>query len=168
MFDLDVLKSLRDSAEATFSNLVTASKTQTTSLGMSSVSLLDAAASHVLLMVTGIGKTVCIRKASRPEQDNFGSSSSSPAPPNIATANGFSPSLRAVEEVIPLHQKRAGSGAGLSSRRMDVFDSPWSRLVTQGLRLRLLDLLLIPIGHLQRRHGVSRRSLLARMRTPHH
>jgi hypothetical protein len=92
---------------------------------MSPVILLDAAASHVSATVTEIGKTVCIRKASRAEQDDFnGSSPLSPAPPNSGIANGFSPSSRAVEEVKLLHQKKASSGAG--SRRMDVFGSPGS------------------------------------------
>jgi protein SPA2 len=36
-------------------------------LGMSAVSLLDAAASHVSATVMEIGKMVCIRKASRAE-----------------------------------------------------------------------------------------------------
>lgn len=45
--DIEALRALRDRAEATLSNLVTASKTHATSSGMAPVSLLDAAASHV-------------------------------------------------------------------------------------------------------------------------
>jgi protein SPA2 len=81
---------------------------------------------------------------------------------NSAVSNsGFSPSLHSVEEVKPLHQKKAssGAGAGSSSRRMDVFSSPGPRF---GLWLHLLLL----VGHLGRIHGDSRRSLLARIRTP--
>ena len=50
-----MLKALRERAEAMVSNLVTLSKTHTTSSGMY---LLDAAASHVSVTVTEIGKTV--------------------------------------------------------------------------------------------------------------
>jgi len=77
--DQDVLKALRERAESALSNLVTASKTHATSSGMSPVSLLDASTSHVSAAVTEIGKTVCIRKASRAEQDEFnGSPAASP------------------------------------------------------------------------------------------
>ena len=127
--DQDVLKALRERAEATLSNLVTASKTHVTSSGIYPVSLLNATASHISGTVTEIGKTVCIWKASRAEQDDFNTfSSSSPAPLNSATSNGFSPSLRSVEEVELLHQKKASSGVGVSLRRMDVFGSPRLRV----------------------------------------
>jgi hypothetical protein len=38
---------------------------------MSPISFLSAAASHVSVTVTEIGMTICIRKASRIEQDDF-------------------------------------------------------------------------------------------------
>jgi protein SPA2 len=69
--DQDMLKALRERAKATLSNLVTASKTHATSSGMSPISFLSAAASHVSVTVTEIGMTICIRKASRIEQDDF-------------------------------------------------------------------------------------------------
>ena len=120
MVDRVVLKALRERAEATLNNLVTASKTH----GMFPVIVLDAAAGHVSATITEIGKTVCIQKALRTEQDDFNDPSAlSPAPPNLGPLNGFSPSLRNVEEIKLLHQKKASSdaGAGLSWRRMDVF-----------------------------------------------
>jgi hypothetical protein len=123
--DLDVLRSLRERAEATLSNLVTASRTHATSLGMSPVSLLDAAASHVSATVTEIGRTVCVRKATRVEQEEFApppSAATSPTP-NTPSINGFSPSLRSVEEIKPLHQKKASTA---SSRRV-VADTYGSR-----------------------------------------
>lgn len=64
-FDIDSLRVLRERLEATLSNLVAASKTHATSSGMSPVSLLDAAASHVSSTVTEIGKLVLVRKATR-------------------------------------------------------------------------------------------------------
>lgn len=101
--DLDALRLLRERAETTLSNLTTASKTHATSSGLSPVSLLDAAASHVSATITDICKTVCIRKATSGELEQFSSYS------NGATAtNGFSPALRSVEEK-PIHQRNASS-----------------------------------------------------------
>lgn len=113
--DLEALRALRERAEATLSNLVTASKTHATSSGMSPVSLLDAAASHVSFTITEIGKTVCIRKATRAEQEQL-----APASSSATATNGYAPSLRSVEEIRSPHQ-RGGSSA--SSRRGDSFSS---------------------------------------------
>ncbi|KAF5388773.1 hypothetical protein D9757_005617 [Collybiopsis confluens] len=110
--DLDSLRSLRERAEATLSNLATASKTHATSAGMSPVSLLDAAASHVALTVTDIGKMIYIRKATRAEQEQFNSTSYSPSP---SATNGFSPNLRSVND----HLRKgstASSALGSGSR----------------------------------------------------
>lgn len=124
-----MLKALRERAEA-------ASKSHSTSVGMSLVSLLDTAASHILATITEIGKMVCIRKASQAELDDYNATttstlsslSSSPVLPNTATSNGgLLPTLRAVEEVKPLHQKKASSGTGLDSRGTGVFGLAGSR-----------------------------------------
>ena len=69
--DLDVLRSLRDRAEATLSNLVVATKSHATGAGMSPVSLLDAAASHVSSTITEIAKASFIRRATPTEQEQF-------------------------------------------------------------------------------------------------
>jgi hypothetical protein len=104
--DLDALRSLRERADATLSNLVAASKTHATSSGMSPVSLLDAAASHVSATITEIGRTLCIRKATKAEQDQF----SHPPHSSSATAtNGFSPSLRSVDEIRSSHQRKGSA-----------------------------------------------------------
>ncbi|KAG5645418.1 hypothetical protein DXG03_006242 [Asterophora parasitica] len=109
--DPDALRSLRERAEATLSNLVVATKTHATSAGMSPVSLLDAAASHVSAAITEIGRTVCIRKATKAEQDQFAQ-----APYSSTTATGgYSPSLRSVEETRSLHNRK-GSSSSVSSR----------------------------------------------------
>lgn len=50
-------------ADATVEDLVAVARTHATSAGMSPVSLLDAAASHVSAVVTELGKTVLIRRA---------------------------------------------------------------------------------------------------------
>ncbi|KAF5385935.1 hypothetical protein D9615_002290 [Tricholomella constricta] len=109
--DSEALRSLRERAEATLSNLVAASKTHATSSGMSPVSLLDAATSHVSAAITEIGRTVCIRKATKAEQDHF---SQTPYASTTAT-NGFSPSLRSVDETRSSHLRK-GSSSSVSSR----------------------------------------------------
>ncbi|KAI1787840.1 hypothetical protein LXA43DRAFT_1027709 [Ganoderma leucocontextum] len=110
--DLEALQFLRERLDATLSNLATAAKTHATGAGMSPVSLLDAAASHVSSTVTEIGKTIHIRKATRAEQDAF-----TPGVSSSATT-GFTPSLRAVEELRspPPHQR---SGSSTSSRGVE-------------------------------------------------
>lgn len=116
--DPEALRSLRERAEATLSNLVTASKTHATSSGMSPVSLLDAAASHVSATITEIGRTICVRKATKTEQDQF-----SPTPAYASTSSGFSPSLRSVDEIKAPHQRKASSS---STRRGEGFSPPSS------------------------------------------
>lgn len=69
--NLDILRSLRDRAEATLSNLVVATKSHATGAGMSPVSLLDAAASHVSSTITEIAKASFIRRATPTEQEQF-------------------------------------------------------------------------------------------------
>ena len=123
-FDVETLQSLQDRAGATLSNLVAATKTHATSSGMSPVSLLDAAASHVSLTITEIGRTVGIRKATKAEQDQF-----SYAAPGAsgAAANGFSPVLRSVEEMRSGHQRKL-SQESTSSRLGRFSESPSSSL----------------------------------------
>lgn len=118
-FDIDLLRVLRERLEATLSNLVAASKTHATSSGMSPVSLLDAAASHVSSTVTEIGKLVLVRKATRAEQEQF-------VAPNT---NAFSPSLRSVDESRAAHQRgfsnaSARSYSSQANRFGDLTGSP--------------------------------------------
>ena len=116
--DPDALQALQDRAEATLSNLVAATKTHATSSGMSPVSLLDAAASHVSLTITDIGKIVCLRKATKAEQDQFS---------YAALPAGFSPVLRSVEEMRSGHQRKL-SQESTSSRLGRFSESPNSSL----------------------------------------
>lgn len=78
--DTEELNALRERAEMTLSNLTAAARTHATSLGMSPVSLLDAAASHVSTTVTEIGKAIQIRKATKSELDLFAGTPASPKP----------------------------------------------------------------------------------------
>ncbi|KAJ7497027.1 hypothetical protein FB451DRAFT_1359481 [Mycena latifolia] len=118
--DLDALSALRERAEATLTNLVAATKTHATSAGMSPVSLLDAAASHVAVTITEIGRTVCIRKATRAEQEQASMSTYTPA----SATNGFSPSLRSVDEgggkttpPVQGHQRKPSAALSAASAR---------------------------------------------------
>jgi hypothetical protein len=108
--DPEGVRALEERVEATLSNLVAASKTHATSLGLSPVSLLDAAASHVSAAVTELGRVVLLRRATKAEQDQF-------APSSTGTAtNGFTPGLRTVDEVRPSATHQRGLSES-SSRR---------------------------------------------------
>ncbi|KAI9441227.1 hypothetical protein H4582DRAFT_2110203 [Lactarius indigo] len=100
--DPEGLRALEERVEATLSNLVTATRTHATSSGLSPVSLLDAAASHVSAAITELGRVVLLRRASKAEQEQF-----APLPSNGAATNGFAPGLRTVEEGRPslAHQR---------------------------------------------------------------
>jgi hypothetical protein len=125
--DIEALRAQREHAEATLSNLVSVSKTHATSSGMAPVSLLDAAASHVSLAVTDIGKTVLIRRATRAEQEQF---SYTPVVGNHSPSpSGFVP-MRTIDEIRTSSSGghvRKGSAISTSSRGGGRFmDSPTS------------------------------------------
>lgn len=130
--DQDMLRSLRDRAEATLGNLVAASKTHATSSGMSPVSLLDAAASHVSATITEITKMVMVRKATKAEQDQF---TSPPYTPSATATNGFSPSLRSVVEKEAHHRKNSSAFSG-SGRFVESPASTTRPLMFDGYRQR--------------------------------
>lgn len=116
--DLGALRPLCERAEATLSNLVAATKTHATSSGLSPVSLLDAAASHVSAVITEMSRTVLIRKASKVEQDQFMGI--------MSTSTGHTPSMRSVDETMQrfaprkssLATRKASVGSPLGSRRV--------------------------------------------------
>ncbi|KAF8972886.1 hypothetical protein BDZ97DRAFT_636030 [Flammula alnicola] len=127
--DADSLRSLRDRAEATLSNLVAATKIHASSSGMSPVSLLDAAASHVSVTITEIGRTICIRKATKAEQEQYAYTTY--AGPPASALDGFSPSLRSVEETRSGHQRKASQASPSSRGGQFFFKSPSSPLNNQ-------------------------------------
>jgi len=115
--DPEGVQALEERVEATLSNLVAASKTHATSSGLSPVSLLDAAASHVSAAVTELGRVVLLRRATKAEQEQF-------APSSVGTAtNGFTPCLRTVEEARPSVTRQRGASETSSSPRR----SEWER-----------------------------------------
>ena len=111
--DIYNVRELRDRAEVTLSNLVTATKNHAAGSGMSPVSLLDAAASHVSGTIAELGKMLYIRKATKAEQEQYLYAGSS-----TLASGGFTPSLRSVEEtrMSALGHQRKGSQASTSSR----------------------------------------------------
>ena len=109
--DTGALRSLRERANATLTNLAAAAKTHATSAGMSPVSLLDAAASHVSVTITQLGKTVCIRAATNAEKEQSASMFGGTA----ATAtNGFSSSASA-SEVTTLSRNASRSSSNVDT-----------------------------------------------------
>ena len=122
--DSEHLRSLRERAEATLSNLVAASKTHATSMGMSPVSLLDAASSHLSATITELAKLLSIRKATKAEQEQFEATYSSGATSPFGS-NGFVPTLRSIGEIrssVSSAHQRAGSSS--SQRRANDSPSP--------------------------------------------
>lgn len=117
--DIDNIRSLRERLEATLSNLVVATKTHAMSSGMSPVSLLDAAASHVSASITEISRIICIRKATRAEQEEFS------VPP--LTSQPL-PSLRSIEELRSGHERKSSA----ASSRRGGGESPPARFVDRG------------------------------------
>lgn len=67
--DLETVQSLCDRTEATLSNLMTAARTHATSYGLSPVSLLDAALSHVSASVTELTKLLLVRRSATSGQE---------------------------------------------------------------------------------------------------
>lgn len=115
--DLDALRSLRDRVEATLSNLVVATKSHATGAGMSPVSLLDAAASHVSSTITEIAKIAFIRRATPAEQEQFHAMQ--------PTTNGHTPGVRSAEEASS--HPRGTPSTGTVPSRNGTGDSSTSR-----------------------------------------
>jgi len=111
--EVEDLAALRERTEMTLSNLVAAAKTHGSSLGMSPVSLLDAAASHVSSSITEIGKTIHVRKASKAEQDLF-------SVPTSPTMGPYVAPLRPIDEGNLVHMRTMNS----TSSRVDDYHSP--------------------------------------------
>lgn len=113
--DIEALRALRERTDATMSNLVAASKTHATSSGMSPVSLLDAAASHVSTCISGVAKTLLIRKATQAEVEQFQYSTTS-VNPSLTSGTSPSPSnfipMRTTEELRSVEGSGGGSGGG--------------------------------------------------------
>ncbi|GAC96071.1 hypothetical protein PHSY_003650 [Pseudozyma hubeiensis SY62] len=69
--DQEQLMALKSKCSATLNNLMTACRNHASSHGLSPVSLLDAAASHVSATIVDLVKLLKVRKASKVETDDF-------------------------------------------------------------------------------------------------
>ncbi|SJX64926.1 related to SPA2 protein [Sporisorium reilianum f. sp. reilianum] len=69
--DQEQLMALKSKCSATLNNLMTACRNHASSHGLSPVSLLDAAASHVSATIVDLVKLLKVRKASKTETDEF-------------------------------------------------------------------------------------------------
>jgi protein SPA2 len=112
------VRALEEHMEATLSNLVVATKTHAMSSGLSPMSLLNAAASHVSAAITELGHVVLLRCVTKAEQDHFAPSSFSTGTGTHAT-NGFVPMLCTVEEVrsSATHQRSLSESSSWRSDR---------------------------------------------------
>lgn len=68
-FNEDTVRHLRDRCEATLQNLVSAARNHATSYGLSPVSLMDAAASHVSAAIIDLVRILLLRRATSADRD---------------------------------------------------------------------------------------------------
>jgi hypothetical protein len=122
-------------ADATVENLVAAAKTHATSAGMSPVSLLDAAASHVSAAVTELGKTVLIRRARAGEGPAVGASTFDPSLDPVAESSLRTTNARPISEQgssnassspPPIFDRTAAPGSDATTT--DEGDDAWTEL----------------------------------------
>ncbi|KDQ11966.1 hypothetical protein BOTBODRAFT_113544 [Botryobasidium botryosum FD-172 SS1] len=102
--DEEQVRLVRERTEATLGNLVSASKNHASSYGLSPVSLMDAAASHVVAGVVELCKLVLLRRSSSLDRSNSTSSN--------GAGKSYTPTLRQVEEQNGGHGRVPSSGSG--------------------------------------------------------
>ncbi|EJT96676.1 hypothetical protein DACRYDRAFT_102761 [Dacryopinax primogenitus] len=108
--DDDAVRALKDRASATLNNLVMASKNHGTSYGLSPVSLLDAAASHVSSTIVEMVRLLKIRRGTRNFLERAGSNKSIMSPLKDAPEQRFGRSSSAASA-----GRDGGSGAERNS-----------------------------------------------------
>ncbi|KAK4054926.1 component of the polarisome [Microbotryomycetes sp. JL201] len=133
------MQMLRPKLQATLSNLMTASKTHATSFGISPVSLLDAAASHLSATVVDLVRLLKIRRSTaasrmaaeaRNEPMPSLPDSSAPAPPS--KPNGYlSGGLSSVKNAFSSFSMGGGSGSRDRSSQAERATSPVGSMQSQ-------------------------------------
>ncbi|CAI6334672.1 unnamed protein product [Periconia digitata] len=133
---------LKSRVSATANNLITASKNHASSAGLSPVSLLDAAASHLSTAVIELVKLVRVRptpegELTQDEEDDR------PMPLKPTTYSAYSPySMNNINGgavgAVPNHQRHRSKGGSSSSTRYSNYSSPYSgydrqSVVTNGM-----------------------------------
>lgn len=110
--DYATIDNLCERTQATLSNLVTASKTHATSYGLSPVSLLDAALSHVSASVTELAKLLLVRRSPR-ETDGASTNGMSNGRYGNNLTVGNAPKLVRIEEPMsPDYSEPPSAGRG--------------------------------------------------------
>ena len=102
-FDIgeDTVRHLRERCEATLQNLVSAARNHASSFGLSPVSLMDAAASHVSAAIIDLVRLLLLRRAVATDRDVKEGTRSPAEYGAVANNNGnhnYKPSLRSIDE----------------------------------------------------------------------
>lgn len=102
-FDIgeDTVRHLRERCEATLQNLVSAARNHASSFGLSPVSLMDAAASHVSAAIIDLVRLLLLRRANTADRDvREGTRSPTEYAPvvNSNSNHNFKTSLRSIDE----------------------------------------------------------------------
>jgi hypothetical protein len=121
---------LKARVSATANNLITASKNHASSGGLSPVSLLDAAASHLSTAVVELVRYVKVRPTPDEELDNNEEDDRpmplKPTPTNYSTYNPYTPSAINGAGNGLGHQRNRSRGGSSSSTRYSDYSSPYS------------------------------------------
>lgn len=111
----DTVRHLRERCDATLQNLVSAARNHAASFGLSAVSLMDAAASHVSAAIIDLVKLLYLRRTNFVDRDREARSPDY----NQPSGSPYKPTLRTVEELRTKspHARTASSGSGSSRMR---------------------------------------------------
>lgn len=130
-FDIseDTVRHLRERCEATLQNLVSAARNHASSFGLSPVSLMDAAASHVSAAIIDLVRLLLLRRASTADRD-VRETNRSPIEygslPNNNNGNGnhsYKTSLRSIDET----RSKSSHGRAASSNSTRGRDEDYQR-----------------------------------------
>jgi hypothetical protein len=138
-FDIseDTVRHLRERCDATLQNLVSAARNHAASFGLSAVSLMDAAASHVSAAIIDLVKLLLLRRTGFTDRDKEARS------PDYGLSGGgggihvYKPGLRSVEEM-PTKLPHARATSSGSSRREEDRERNMS-IGSSGLNLSVLS-----------------------------
>ncbi|CAG8762937.1 12442_t:CDS:2, partial [Acaulospora colombiana] len=121
-----MIDNLCERTQATLSNLVTASKTHATSYGLSPVSLLDAALSHVSASVTDLAKLLLVKRGPRDFDDDMhnGATNGRSGTLGVPTESFGRPNMMNRDPRFGGHSEQSSS---ISSSAPTVFDEPSRR-----------------------------------------
>lgn len=120
-FDIseDTVRHLRERCEATLQNLVSAARNHASSFGLSPVSLMDAAASHVSAAIIDLVRLLLLRRSTAADRDrdrDVRESTRSPteygAVPNSNSNHNYKSSLRSIEEARAVSPRMRAPSSG--------------------------------------------------------